>query len=182
MNKFPIKITGTIIEEKLQKGIYIFIYRASKIPPHIGVIVNGLLYDITSVGPNIDVAVADFYKTAVKRKTEVLFIELKPSAVEDLKGMITEIVRSHYKVSLDTSCLTPVKEFIGDAYHLEVSQTNFIFELLPVLFQHHLITNVWELNLDKKIKNQVFEMKKYTKQDVENCVAALSRKEQISCE
>jgi fumarylacetoacetate (FAA) hydrolase family protein len=182
MNKFPIKITGTSVEEKLQKGVFIFIYRASKIPPHIGLIANGKLYDITSVGPSIDIAVADFHKTAVKRKTEVLFVELKPSKIENLTEIITEKVKKHYKVTLETSCLTPVKAFIQEAYQIEVLQTHFIFELLPVLFQHHLIANVWELNLAHKIKNQTFEMKKYTKQDVENCVAALHRKEQLSCE
>ena len=181
MNKFNINITGTISENNLQKGVFIFIYRASKIPPHIGVIVNGYLYDITSVGPNIDVSVVDFYKTAVKRKTEVLFVELKPSKIKALNKIITEKVSYHYKVSLETSCLTPIKEFIEKAYDIEVSQTSFIFELLPLLFQNNLIANVWELNLTEKIKNKVFKMTQYSKEDVENCVAALHRKEKISC-
>ena len=35
--------------------------------------------------------------------------------------------------------------------------------------------------ISKKIEANIFEMNKYTKEDVENCVAALNRKEQISC-
>ena len=181
MSKYPINITETLSEEKLQKGVYIFIYRASKIPPHIGVIVNGLLYDITSVGPNIDLPVSEFYKTAVKRKTEVLFVELKKSKFSMLNELIAAMVEQHYKVTLDTSCLVPVKEFIYEAYGLNVSETNFVFELLPVLYEKYLITDVWELNLSKKISDNIFKMTKYTKEDVENCVAALSRKEKISC-
>ncbi len=181
MNKYPINITSVVDQEDLQKGVYIFIYRASKIPPHIGLIVNGLLYDITSVGPNIGLAVTDFYTTAVKRKTEVVFVELKNSNFTMLNELIAAMVEQHYKVTLDTSCLVPVKEFIYEAYNLDVSNTNFIFELLPALYEKQLITGVFELNLSKKIVDHVFEMTTYTKEDVENCVAALSRKEQISC-
>ena len=181
MNKYPINIKGTITEERLQKGVFIFIYRASKIPPHIGLVVNGLLYDITAVGPNIGLPLADFYKTAVKRKTEILFVELKKANFSMLNELISALVEANFKVTIDTSCLTPVKEFIYEAYAVDVDQTNFIFELLPVLFQKELITAVWELNLSKKIEQSVFEMTKYTKQDVANCVAALKRKEQFSC-
>ncbi|MFB0923899.1 MAG: hypothetical protein QMB65_01235 [Vicingaceae bacterium] len=182
MNKYTINITGTVSEEKLQKGVFIFIYRASKIPPHIGVIVNGLLYDITSVGPNIDLPVKDFYKTALKRKTEVLFVELtNPKNNKDLNELITQKVKVHQKVSLDKSCLIPVKEFINDAYELDVSKTNFLFDLLPVLYDNKMVKGVSEINLSKKIEANIFEMNKYTKEDVENCVAALNRKEQISC-
>ena len=181
MNKYKINITGIVSEENLQEGTYIFIYRASKIPPHIGIITNGLLYDITSIGPNVDLPVSDFYRTAVKRKTEVLFVELKSSEIQNLNKIIIEKVKKYHKVTLDVSCLTPVKEFVNEVYGLDVFQSNFIFELLPTLYQNNLITNVWELNLTKKINDQAFEMTKYTKEDVENCVAALNRKEKISC-
>jgi hypothetical protein len=181
MNNYPINITGTVSEEKLQKGVFIFIYRASKIPPHIGVIVNGLLYDITSVGPNIGLSISDFYKTAVKRKTEVLFVELEKANFSMLNELISVIVEAHYKVTTENSCLTPVKEFINEAYAVDVHQTNFIFELLPVLYQKELITSIWELNLSKKIELSIFKLTKYSKEDVANCIAALGRKEKISC-
>ena len=74
MSKYKIHITSEVTEEKLQKRLFIFMFRASRIPPHIGIITGGMLYDITSVGPNIDLPITDFYKTILKRKTEVLFI------------------------------------------------------------------------------------------------------------
>ncbi len=182
MSSYSLNISGTISDEKLQKGVFIFIYRASKIPPHIGVIVNGKLYDITSVGPNVDLPVSDFFKTAVKRKTEVLFVELQSfDSGKKTNQLITEKVKTYNKVSLDTSCLAPVKEFINEAIGLDVSQSGFIFELLPILYSNKIVKDVWELNLSKKISENIFLMAKYTKEDVENCVAALNRKEKISC-
>ena len=181
MKKYPINITSEITEEKLQKGTFIFIYRATRIPPHIGIITNGLLYDITSVGPNIELPVIDFYKTALKRKTEILFVELNSSELEGTNKIIGEKVKKHWKVTAKTSCLAPVKEFLEEIYKIDVSSSNFIFDLLPVLYDENIIEGISEMNLSKKIKNNVFELTKYTQKDIENCIAALSRKEKITC-
>lgn len=179
MKKYPINITGTVAEEKLQKGTFLFVYRATRIPPHIGVITNGLLYDITSVGPNVDVLVSDFYKTAVKRNTEILFVELNlPKA--DTNSIISEKVNKHWKVTAETSCLDPVKEFLHEVCEIDLEKATFLFDLLPVLEEANLIEAVYELNLQKKIKNNVFELITYTQKDIENCLAALNRKEKTT--
>jgi fumarylacetoacetate (FAA) hydrolase family protein len=179
MSFYPINITATITEEKLQKGTFIFIYRATRIPPHIGIITNGLLYDITSVGPNIDLAVSDFFKTAVKRKTEVLFVELNLPKAETNK-IISEKVNNHWKVTPTTSCLDPVKEFLNEVCKIDLEQATFLFDLLPVLEKENLIESVFELNLQKKIEDNIFKLTKYTQQDIQDCIVALSRKEKIS--
>ncbi len=182
MEKYKIKIRSTVSEEKLHKGTFIFIFRASRIPPHIGVIVNGMLYDITSVGPNIDLSVTDFFNTALKRKTEVIFVELEqPEANVNLNQLITEKVTQYWKVTSTTSCLSPIKDFINEVYHIKVSGAKFIFELLPVLFEQHLIKDVSQLNLSNKMVNNAFELTKYTERDIEKCIEALHRKEKLVC-
>jgi hypothetical protein len=180
MNFFPIKITGTVTEGKLQKGTFIFIYRAMRIPPHIGIVTNGLLYDITSVGPNIELPISDFYKTALKRKTEVLFVELKDSELST-NEIILEKVKKHWKVTENTSCLAPVKDFLQEWKNINLKQTTFLFDLLPLLNQENMITGVYELNLQSKIENNIFKLAKYSQEDIQNCIAALGRKEKITC-
>ena len=181
MDKYKIHIKSEITEDKLQKGLFIFMYRATKIPPHIGVITNGMLYDITSVGPNIDLPIIDFYKTILKRKTEVLFIELEQPNGFNLNQIISEKVRDYWKVTIDTSCLNPIKDFVNDVYGVDVNKSKFIFELLPILFEKNLIIGASQLNLSKKIANDYLVLQKYTQKDIENCIEALSRKETISC-
>ncbi len=182
MNHYPIHITSEITAEKLQKGLFIFIFRATRIPPHIGVIANGRLYDITSVGPNIDLRVSDFYRTVLKRKTEVLFVELnQPNLNIDINQVMTEKVREYWKVTPETSCLSPIKDFIHDVYGIDVSASKFIFELLPVLYEKQLIDGVSQLNLSNKITNNAFELTKYTEEDIEKCIAALQRKDKTVC-
>ncbi|MCO6500042.1 MAG: hypothetical protein J5I47_06655 [Vicingus serpentipes] len=183
MEKYPIHITSEITEEQLQEGLFLFMFRATKIPPHIGVITNGLLFDITSVGPNRGTDVLEFYQTCLKRKNEVVFIALKQTGSSlDMFDNITEKVDKYWKVTEEVSCLNPIKDFIEEAFDIEVNHTNFIFELLPILYDHELIEGVSQLNLSKKLKDNVFELKKYTKEDIDNCIKALTRKESICIE
>lgn len=181
MSKYPIPITSEITLEKLQKGLYLFVFRATRIPPHIGVITNGMLYDITSVGPNVDLPVTDFYNTILKRNVEVVFVELKQPLNKDLNSVITKKVREYRKVAPSISCLNPIKDFINEIYDIEVNKARFIFELLPMLFEKNFIKGVSQLNLSDKITNNVFELTKYTEKDIEKCIEALQRKGKIIC-
>lgn len=183
MNNYDIHITSEFQLEKLKKGLHIFMFRATRIPPHLGIITQGKLYDISLKGPNIGIDIEDFYHTVLKRKTEVVFVELINSNDDiDLKEEITTQVRKYWKVSPDVSCLEPIKDFLSFVYqNKELKATSFIFELLPVLYHYNLIQSTSQLNLSGKLNSGVFRMKKYTKQDVENCINALNRKEQQVC-
>lgn len=180
MNKYSIDITGKISEEKLMKGLFIFMFRATRIPPHIGIIANGQLFDITAVGPNRGINVLDFYKTVLKRKSQVIFIELhQKNNATTLAEIITQKVNHYWKVNNETSCLNPVKDFIEDIFNIKVNHTEFIFELLPVLIENNIIKEISQVNLSTMISDNVFELKKYTKEDIDNCIKAMTRKEAV---
>jgi fumarylacetoacetate (FAA) hydrolase family protein len=181
MSLYPIHITSKIDEEKLLKGTFLFIFRATRIPPHIGIITNGKLFDITTVGPNIGLSVTDFYKTVLKRKTEVIFIELHHYGEDrdELENIITNKVTHYWKVTEGVSCLNPIKDFINEAFDKEVKHANFIFELLPILYENDIVKDVSQLNLSNKIKNNVFSLNKYTADEISYCIKALTRKETI---
>ena len=182
MDKFLLNITNTITEEKLQEGLFIFMFRATRIPPHLGVITNGKLYDISTVGPNIDLPVLDFYKTVLKRKTEVVFIELnRLNKTTDEVLNITEKVKEYWKVDGETSCLSQIKDFISEVYKIDVSSAQFMFDLYPILKEFNLIKEVSQVNLDKKVVDNLLELSKYTHKDIENCIAALQRKQTVTC-
>lgn len=182
MNKYPIHITHDITLEKLKQGLFIFIYRATKIPPHLGIITNGKLFDISSVGPNLGIDITDFYNTVLKRKTEVVFIELiKPNSNIELEVLAKNCVTLYWKVTKEVSCLSPIKDFLVDAYQLNtVKEANFIFELLPILEDEKLVKEKTQMNTSKKLKNNNLHIIRYTKKDVENCLDALNRKQQLA--
>jgi hypothetical protein len=179
---YSISITTTISEEQLQNGLFIFMFRASRIPPHLGIITNGKLYDISTVGPNIGITVVDFYKTVLKRKTETVFIELEKPKSNLLVAVIEEQVKKYWKVTKEVSCLSPIKDFIEEIYSFkEAQEASFIFDLLPILQEQNLIKDISEINLSNKLINNALVLNKYTQKDIENCINALTRKEQQAC-
>lgn len=178
--KYTINITSTITLEKLQNGTFIGIFRATRIPPHLSVITDGKLYDITTVGPNKGVDITDVYNTIIKRKEGVIFIELE-KGIEGVNQaeIIKEKVINYWKVDNEISCLHPIKDFLTEAFQIEVRNANFIFELLPLLYDFEMIKEVSQVNLAHKVVSEQFKITKYSKKDVENCINALKRKELI---
>lgn len=183
MSTYQLNITSEASLEKLQKGLYIFIYRASRIPPHLGILLNGKIYDISLQGPNLALDVNEFYQTIDKRKMETIFIELQlPVFNNFIDEILVDCINKYKKVSEETSCLFPIREFLASVfYNPKIEKTDFIFELVPVLEEHKLINNITQLNLDKKLKNNSLTLNTYSKEDIKNCIAALNRKEELAC-
>lgn len=183
MNSYQIQITKEFNVKDLHKGLYLFVFRATRIPPHLGIITNGKLYDISLQGPNTDVPVEDFIDTVNRRQSEVIFIELKQPAFNSfLDDEIKYLVNKYWKVTKDVSCLFPIREFLASVfYNPKMEQAGFIFELMPILEEHKLIKNITQLNLDKKLNNNTLTLNTYTKEDIKNCIAALNRKEELAC-
>jgi hypothetical protein len=191
---FSIPITHLIKEINLEEGVFIFIHRASKVPPHIGMIINGLLFEISTSGPGYQQKGIDLLKTAQKRGTEVVFIELEnPHSntqegslplrgvggvinEKELEQVMIQLVKHYHSVSNEVSCLNPVKDFIESKYQIEVKSARFIFELLPVLYLNHLVKASFEVNLTHKLIEGQFTLKTYSKEDVNQCIAAVNRK------
>lgn len=174
---YLIPITHHISEININKGVYIFLHRASKIPPHIGLIINGTLFEISTNGPGYEQKGIDLLKTAQKRGVEVIFIELvKPQDGLELKQQIIRLVKHYHRVSNEISCLNPIKDFIELSYQIQVKQANFIFELLPILYAHQIVKASFEVNLTHKLIENNFLLKTYTQEDINQCIAAVNRK------
>ncbi|MCB0402341.1 MAG: hypothetical protein KDD41_09680 [Flavobacteriales bacterium] len=182
MENYSITITDTINEERLQKGVFIFMYRVLRIPPHLGLIVNGELYDITLHGPNLGISAVDFYRTMLKRKSELVLIELVNPEKVITEASLKEVMKKYWKVSSEVSCLFPVRDILATAYACpDLLQAEFFFDLLPRLKDEGLIKSTSQINLFNKLNNNALELIKYSKKDIENCVHALQRKEQQAC-
>lgn len=174
---FELDISNPVEFPDLNSGTFIFIHRAGKIPPHIGMISGGIIFEITTHGPGFEQKGTDLLKSAIKRKIEMLFVELilpkntQNSAPEKLKKW----VRTHQKVSNETSCLYPIRDFIQETFDLSLNTDIFIFDLLPILKNKKLIKSTYQLNLEEKIKNGKFQFVRYTKKEVQQNIEAVKR-------
>lgn len=178
---FSIPITHHISDIKINEGIYILLHRASKIPPHIGLIVNGKLFEISTSGPGYNLSGEVVLQTAQKRGVEVVLVELKSPnhKIEDLEQLITKLVKHYDKVTKDVSCLNPIQDFIEQIYKIDLKSVNFIFELLPILYFEKLVKSSYQVNLTHQLIDNNFLLKIYTKNDVEHCITAVNRKNNI---
>ena len=180
---FSIKINAELPINKLEKGLFVFMYRATRIPPHLGIIFNGKRYDITLQEPNLGVDASEFSTSIIKKFTKTIFFEIhqpKESEEENLVLSLKNAIKQFQKISETTSCISPLKLFFNEAYQLNTSQVNFIFDLIPLLIENQLIINTYHLNLERNINQNEFLLKTYTKEDILNCLEALNRKE-VTC-
>ena len=154
------------------------------------------MFEISTNGPEYDLSGSAMLQTAQKRGVEVIFVELKTPnlsttedtslrqltevggviSVKDPELLITHLVKHYFKVSDEVSCLNPIKDFIQAIYQIDVNKADFIFELLPILYDKKLVKNTFQVNLTDQMVNNNFLLKKYTKQEINQSIAAVNRK------
>lgn len=157
--------------ENLNSGLYIALIHACKIPPHIALIYNGKYFCVTVNGSTIKRDIYVLMRNILKRDIETLFVQLNlPIAytAEDLEKKITSIFRSYPSLDADgITCLSPIKDFCFDLFHLDVSNVNFIFELLPKLQMTGAVSGCYHCNMEKRfLSNNKFALKIYSMSDI----------------
>lgn len=179
---FPIKIQEKLPLKKIKEGLFLFMYRATRIPPHLGIIYNGKMYDITLLGPNLGIDASEFLSTIVKKYTKTIFFEIQLAKTIDnirLEPLLIEKMKQFNNVSESTSCIAPLKLFFEAAYQINTTHVDFIFDLIPLLIKNRLIINTYHLNLERNMSENEFLLKIYNKEDIINCIQSLNRKKII---
>lgn len=180
-NTYRIFVDDKLDPEKLQQGIFLFLYRATRIPPHIGLIFNGKIYDITLIGPTLGIDASDFINTIVKKYTKTLFIELKtPNILEnEIIDVLENEVKRFYKVTENNTCLSPIKTAFEKFYSLPTTEVQYIFDLIPLLEMKHLISNVFHLNMERNLTSNYAVLQRYNQDVINQSITALNRKNAI---
>ncbi|PKP44346.1 MAG: hypothetical protein CVT95_11135, partial [Bacteroidetes bacterium HGW-Bacteroidetes-12] len=156
---FPIKINAELPINKLEKGLFVFMYRATRIPPHLGIIFNGKLYDITLQEPNLGVDASEFLTSVIKKFTKTIFFEIQGSPnlnTQEIESILLKNITRFRQVSENISCIAPIKEIFREIYSINIQNVEFIFELLPLLKKNKLIKNTYHLNLERNITENIF--------------------------
>jgi hypothetical protein len=140
-------------KQELQKGIYIVIVHATRIPPHIGMIINGNYHSLSIKGQNINTPVSTLLKNSSLRKIPTVFIKIKPHPTfSDLylnEHFITNVQQFKRVDTGIATCLSPLKLFFDEAYYLSMQNVNYLYELLPLLESKGLIESAGSMNVDE---------------------------------
>lgn len=151
---YTLKINKPFVADDLQKGLYLVIVHANRIPPHIGIIADKTYHSLTIKGQEINVPVEVLVRNKLQRKIASVFIKLKKHPVFSdnyLKEHFISNVLQFNKVEVGkATCLSPIKLFFEENFDVDTRNVQYIFELLPQLEAKGLIETVSALFIDEK--------------------------------
>lgn len=126
-------------QDTLQSGAYIWIWHANKIPPHLGISVDGRYFSLKYNGKDVDLDVRKTLNILCKKQIPSLFVRLEKTILpEKLNAVFQQFDKA---TSEGETCLRPILEVLD----MEGKET--IFELLNLLRERRECDLVYGINL-----------------------------------
>ena len=152
---YQLSISGSFDEMDPMKWIYISIIHATRIPPHVGMIIGNKYHSLTIKGQEVNVPVEALIRNNAVRKIPSVFIKIKSHPVystDYLKEHFISTIQQFQKVEAGVAtCLSPIKLFFEETYGVDVKEVNYIFDLLPKLEKSGLIESVSAMFIEEKV-------------------------------
>ena len=157
-----IYLSEKIDESSIEKINAIVLSGSDLNPPHIGLIILGRYFSCSVSSVITDVPFLRIFKNLKRRNHKIIFAEINISfSVERIKGLFL----NHGVLNNEKTCLYPVKKSIESSLNLKFN-SEFIFELLPLIEKLNLIEKYSHFGLDSEISNNYFTLNEYTKLDI----------------
>lgn len=157
-------------EASLSKGTYILVLNALDKPPHLSLIVDNHIFSLGVTGPKLAMPLPVQLRVVKARNIKTLFIELHTSLFihdSQLYRHAKNHTLAYRKVEAGVAtCLSPIKNFCSTIFDIDVSNVNYIFDLLPLLYEKKLVKNCFHLNMEKNVVAGEYHLEKYTLQDI----------------
>ncbi|MBI1837355.1 MAG: hypothetical protein HYR91_08835 [Flavobacteriia bacterium] len=135
-------ITSFQVENSLfEQGIYLWIWHANKIPPHIGISENGCYYSLKVNGKDEGLPLKKVKNIIVAKKIGVFIVELKEDNL--IKNIPKTFSLFEKAVSNQTSCLTPIQELLGFS-----GERMILAQLLNKIRKNNTLGEVFSINLE----------------------------------
>lgn len=151
---YQLKITKQFNENELSKGVYIAIVHATRIPPHIGLVVDGNYCSLSIKGQDINIPVSVLIKNSTIRKIPTVFVKVRSHSTFSniyLREHFITNIQKFPRVDIGiATCLSPIKLFFEEVYNVQMKDVNYLYELLPRLESEELIESATGLFVDEK--------------------------------
>lgn len=171
---YTLTVSTDFDEKLLMRNSWLMILHASRIPPHVGMIINGAYSSLTIKGHELDIKAEVLLKTIAQKKIETLAIQLVKQPVFSLdfqKEVFEEYVRQFDKVEAHkASCLSPVKLFIQEFYALRYDPNELLFEITERLKQNSYIDKILGFNVNDKLTEGGLSLPLYSHQKLQEVI------------
>lgn len=165
----PIHVkTAELTDQTLFKGLFICVLHVQRVPPHIGMIINGNYHSLNIKGIETNISVAALEKTIHQQKIKAAFLELEQHpvfSIDHLNAMFIETLKKHPSIkSNEITCLTPIREFLNEFYALNSPAGDMIYDVLKRLNHNNFILQAYSLNLS--LQNNWLDIPVYTQEEL----------------
>ncbi|MBL7911483.1 MAG: hypothetical protein JNJ41_10555 [Bacteroidia bacterium] len=156
--------TVDLREESLHKDIWLVSLHANRVPPHIGLMINGNYNSLTIKGHELNVSSEALLKTISQKKIESVFIKLKKNPVfsfDHQLEMLQEMISNFGPVrQYEATCLSPIKLFFEHFYAVTNNEEELYFDLMKRMNENEYFEFASSSNFD--LHNGFLELPFYT--------------------
>lgn len=160
--------------EVLKQCTWLVVLHTNRIPPHIGILINGSYYSLTIKGQDLGLDLSVLLKTIKQKNIETIFICLKKHPVFSIdfqKEICKHFISQFEKVKPNyATCLSPVKLFLQEFYAISLIEDELLYQLIERLNNNNYIEFVFSLNLYHQLNNGCFEFVKYSNEQLQQAI------------
>ena len=155
----------------LTKGTWLVILHASRIPPHVGLMINGNYNSLTIKERELNVKAEALLKTISQKKIEAMFLKVvkHPVFSSDYQLSTFQEQLNQFKAvkQNEATCLSPLKLFFEEFYAIKNNKEQLFYDFVDELFQNDYVTQAIGLNIGNKSENNTFTLPHYTNEELQ---------------
>ena len=148
----------------LNKDSWLVVLHANRIPPHVGLLINGNYNSLTIKGHELNVTIDALLKTISQKKIESIFIKLKKHPVFSFDHQLEMFVEAIKKFGpvrqYEATCLSPIKIFFEEFYAINNIETELYFDFMKRLNENLYLMSAGSLNFE--LQNGFVELPFYS--------------------
>lgn len=153
----------------LLKGTWLVILHASRIPPHVGLMINGNYNSLTIKERELNVKAEALLKTISQKKIETLFFKIvkHPVFSEEHQMQIFQEQLQLFTVvkQNEATCLSPIKLFFEEFYAVRNNKELLLYDFIEELNDNDYIGDCVALNGNSA--KPVFTFKTYSAEQLQ---------------
>jgi hypothetical protein len=163
MFDFEFKNIQFVNHLETKTGVYLWILHADKIPPHIGISIDGQYFSLKAKGKDENISDKSIFQVIDKK--QIKSVVLKLNIKSNLELFTSEFSCFQRAIGVESSCLVPVRKI------LKAPETILkLSDLLRYLETEQQIEAVFGLYLNNEYKGIRF----YTTNDIQQRIEALN--------
>jgi hypothetical protein len=168
---------GDLTDTTLTKGLFICLLHVKRVPPHIGILIDGKYHSLTIKGIEPNVSISALLRTIQQQKIESVFLKISPHPVfsnDHMNSIFLELLKKYPQIrSNEVTCLSPLKDFFNEFYAINTIKNDMIFDLLKRMAANNFILQAYSLNLS--LENNTLSIPVYSQEELNEKINAIRK-------